>query len=77
VEEETEEEEEEDEEKEDEAKEGGEGGEDEGQLGDPTRAPGADSERRLDPDLLLPFRLGWTRECIFREFKNGPMQVGN
>ena len=49
--------------------------EEEDRLGDPSRAPGADSERRLDPDLLLPFSLGWVRECITRQVKNGPQQV--
>ena len=52
-----------------------EGVEEEDRLGDPSRAPGADSERRLDPDLLLPFSLGWVRECITRQVKNGPQQV--
>jgi len=43
--------------------------------GDPSKEPGVDSSRRIDQDLLLPFRYGWTRECVFREVKNGPTQV--
>ena len=76
VEEETEEEEEEAEEEREEktVKDGG-GDDGDGRLGDPSREPGADAQRRLDPDLLLPFRLGWTRECVFREFKTGPKQI--
>lgn len=46
-----------------------------GQSGDPTREPGADSDRRIDQDLLLPFRYGWSRECVFRAVKSGPTQV--
>lgn len=46
-----------------------------GKAGDPSREPGADAERRVDPDFLLPFRLGWSRECVFREVKNAPRQV--
>ena len=52
------EEEEKSEEEESERKTVKEGGVDEGdgRLGDPSREPGQDAERRLDPDLLLPFR---------------------
>ena len=53
VEEEDDEEEEEKEEEKEEVKEEGEG-----RLGDPTREPGTDAGRRIDPDLLLPFRCG-------------------
>jgi len=45
------------------------------QAGDRTREPGADAVRRIDQDLLLPFRYGWVRECVFRAVKNGPTQV--
>jgi len=43
--------------------------------GDLSKEPGADSSRKIDHDLLLPFRYGWTRECVFRAVKNGPTQV--
>jgi len=43
--------------------------------GDPSKEPGADAQFRIDPDLLMPFRLGWLRECVTREVKNGPDQV--
>jgi len=45
------------------------------QVGDPSREPGADAARRIDQDLLLPFKYGWVRECVFRAVKNGPTQV--
>jgi len=43
--------------------------------GDPSREPGADAERKIDHDLLLPFTLGWKREVIFRAIKTGPPLV--
>jgi len=45
------------------------------QTGDPSKEPGADSVRKIDQDLLLPFHYGWTRECVFRAAKSGPTQV--
>ena len=57
VEEETEEEEENEEENEEKTESKDRGAEEgEERLGDPSREPGQDSDRRLDPDLLLPFR---------------------
>jgi len=33
--------------------------------------PAGDATRTIDPALLLPFRLGWTREISFRQVKSG------
>ena len=46
--------------------------EDEEQLGDPSRPPGADVVGLIDGDFLLPFSHGWVRECVYREMKSGP-----
>jgi len=40
--------------------------------GDPSREAGADADRKIDHELLLPFSFGWKREVIFRPVKTGP-----
>lgn len=36
-------------------------------LGNPSREPGEDAVREIEPDHLLPFKLGWKREVIIRK----------
>ena len=40
---------------------------DEDEVGDPSRDPGEGCTKYIDPDHLVPFRLGWKREVVRRE----------
>ena len=39
--------------------------------GDPSRAPGEDSDAPIESSLLVPFQHGWKRECVMRDMRKG------